>query len=82
MSKAKLNLVLIEWVDSIGSSGWKHDFEQSDMRCVSAGHLIEKTKDRIIIAMNKSLHADGYGDYMEIPLCAVTKITKLKSKMI
>lgn len=83
MSKIKLNLVLVEWVDSLGSPGWNNNFENGDMRCVTSGHLIEKTKDRIVVALNKSLNSENaYGDYMEIPLCAVTKITKLKSKAV
>lgn len=73
--KNKYPAVEVEWIDSMKSSGW-HDFKKSDMRCRSVGILYDNTKDRIVIAQNKS--SVGFGDYMEIPKAAVTRIRKLK----
>lgn len=76
MSK-KCKIVIVEWVDSMGSSGW-HDYTETNMDCVSAGHLIAVKKDRVVIAMNKSMHNSTYGDYMEIPKAAIKKISRIR----
>ena len=77
MSKKKTIPVCVEWIDSMGCAGWG-DYTPSNMNCVSVGFLVEKNKDRVILALNKSLHVGRHGDYMEIPLCAVKRIRKLK----
>jgi len=74
MSKKK-PAVEVEWIDSMGSSGW-HELKNADLRCRTVGILYEKKKDRIVIAQNESVHV--YGDYIEIPVSAVKKIRKLK----
>ena len=71
----KTEPVLVRWIDSMKSSGWR-EFEETNMECASVGHLVKKTKDRVIICMNRSHCGDG--DYMEIPTCAIKSIKKLK----
>jgi len=77
MSKFLHNVkpVYVEWIDSMGSGGWGI-YKPGDMRCVSVGHLVQKTKDRVVIALSRSAHTDG--DHMEIPMFAVKKIRRLK----
>lgn len=78
MSKLPFDVkpVLVEWIDSIGVSGWHHVHEKSNMNCVSVGHLIKKDTDRIIICLNKN--DQQHGELMEIPKVAIKKIRKLK----
>ena len=74
MSK-KIKPVRVDWVDSMGHSGWR-DYEPAEMSCVSVGMLYKENKDSIVIALNKSAY--NHGDYMEIPKVAIKSITKLK----
>lgn len=67
--------VIVRWVDSMKASGW-HDYKETGMECTSVGHLIKKTKERVVIAMNRSTCGDG--DYMEIPMVAVKSVKRLK----
>ena len=71
----KTKPVIVRWIDSMGSSGWRK-YEASGMECTSIGHLVEKTKDRVVICQNRSHCGDG--DFMEIPLVAVKSIKRLK----
>jgi hypothetical protein len=77
MSKkaAKGDLVKVDWIDSVGSGGWR-DEPMTDPRCVSVGHHLGKKNGLLRIAMNKSAY--GYGDYMSIPAVAVRKVTLLR----
>lgn len=71
--------VLVEWIDSAVTGGWnsKEAYKNpSDYSCVTVGILLNKTKDRIIIALNQSAHQ--YGEIIEIPLVAVKRIRKLR----
>lgn len=74
----KLRPVMVEWIDSISASGWGELKEPEDMRCASVGHLIEKSKDRVVICQNMSMLNPGH--HMTIPRVAVTRITRLKSE--
>lgn len=67
--------VLVEWVDSMGASGWR-TADQANLKCVTIGNLLYKKKDRICVALNTSAY--GNGDWIEIPICSVRKIKKLK----
>ena len=68
--------VLVEWIDSVHSTGWSPVREPSDMRCVSAGFLVAKTADRVTLAINRD--GDRFGHFMEIPRVAVTRIRTLR----
>ena len=70
--------VLVEWIDSMQSSGW-HDHKIGNMNCITIGHYHSEYSDRIVIAMNRSLEGEvAYGSFMEIPKCSIKKVTKLK----
>lgn len=78
MKTPKENLVKIDWIDSVGTGHWGNN-PVSNLNCSTVGHLVEKKKDRVVIAMNKSYCSkDSYGHFMEIPRVAIKKITKLK----
>ena len=76
MSKKEYPAVEVEWIDSINSGGWR-EVPKSDMSCRSVGMLVEKSKDRIILAQNNSAFCAGH--YTEIPRIAVKRIRKLKA---
>ena len=70
--------VRVDWVDSTKSSGWR-EYEKTDLRCSSVGILVESDPDRVVIALSLS-HADStirYANFLEIPIEAVKKVTKL-----
>lgn len=68
--------VMIEWIDSMCTNGWQTDPGKPDLRCVSFGHLVEKTDKYVRIALNKSAYQ--YGELIDIPLVAIKKTKKLK----
>ena len=69
--------VRVDWVDSMQTSGWC-DYKPVDMSCSTIGHYYAERTDRIVLALNLSYDENTYGNYMEIPRCAITKITRLK----
>lgn len=69
------DLVRVDWIDSVGTSGWR-DIPDSDPRCISVGHHLGKKDGLLKIAMNKSAY--GYGDYMSIPIVTVRRLTVLR----
>lgn len=74
----KITPVQVEWIDSVQSYGWGSLKEPSDMGCVSIGHMISKTKDRVTLALNVSPRNGSVGQLVEIPMIAVKKIKRLK----
>ena len=73
----KVSPVVVYWIDSTGTHGWNSKNEpQGDMNCISVGHLVSKSKDRITIVQNISPYQ--FGNRMEIPLVSVKKIKRLK----
>lgn len=74
----KYQPVIVNWIDSFGSSGWGKDpKEDYNLNCQTVGFLIRKSKDRVFLALN--LAATGtIGDTIQIPLVAVKKIRRLK----
>lgn len=71
----KVTPVVVRWVDSIGTSGWRSDYD-SRLECTSVGHLVEKNKQGVVICLNKSHYTCG--DYIEIPRSSIKSIKKLK----
>lgn len=74
----KLDLRIVRWIDSSAAHGWldNRDGVVKDLNCISVGFLVKKTKTSITLARDKS--ADYHGDFITIPMCAVTDIKKLK----
>lgn len=71
MKKRDIRPVRIDWIDSVGTSGWRA-YEKTKMDCVTIGFLYREYDDRYVVAMNWGRHTCG--DYMEIPKIAVTSI--------
>ena len=71
-------LVHVEWEDSAFTPGWRsHDHNlPGTSPCESVGFLLEKSKSRVILAMQ--VNGDGgYGEAMAIPRSVVKKIREL-----
>lgn len=67
--------VIVRWIDSMGTPGWGAE-PSAKMECTSVGFLLERTKDRVAIAQNKSHYSNG--DLLEIPTAAIKSVKKLK----
>jgi hypothetical protein len=71
----KLVLVRVDWIDSTQQFGWG-EYQETDMLCTSVGILVEKRKDKIVLAQSWS--EEQLATYMTIPMVAVLKIRTLK----
>ena len=79
-------LVLVEWVDSYCSSGWRdlQEMRPEVMRCRSAGWIASEDADCIVLAPHVSdedhgdAEAQGNG-IMVIPKLAISSIAELTS---
>lgn len=74
--------IRIDWIDSMGNTGWRDIPTQIDMRCVSVGFFVHQAKDRVVIAKNYAHDQDpkrvSWGDFMTIPKVAIQKILVLQ----
>lgn len=68
--------VEIYWIDSMGTGGWQGRLEESRMECTTVGHLVERRKDRVVVAQSRSHY--GYADLLEIPNVAVKRVRRLR----
>ena len=78
------DIYLIDWVDSMSSSGWKTS-EQIDeyipkALCQSAGFFVKETKDFIVLALSRDLTEDNspFADLISIPKVAILKRKKIR----
>lgn len=75
----KLNSVRVEWVDSMSDPSWSEP-SMAAGQCSTAGFLVGRSKDTVSVALNYC-HAEGatkWGHTINIPMCSVRRITKLK----
>ena len=75
-----MKLVRVKWVDSSFHEGWCEEKDALNLtvsECLSAGMMIGKTKDAIILALNKS-DAGNYSNLIAISRKCILKITELK----
>ena len=84
----KLQLVVVDWVDSASTRGWRGKKETAvqdsgTTECSTGGFLLARDKKCVRIAQNKhnTYLSDGYedhvGDIMAIPTQCVRRIRKL-----
>ena len=71
----KIRPVIVRWIDSMGSSGWNAT-PDARMEVVTVGTLIERDKRRVAVALSRSHYS--HGDILEIPICAVRSVKRLK----
>jgi hypothetical protein len=68
-SKTKIPISLVIWYDAVAENGWttKEDAAQNCKldRCVSVGHVVDKNKERILLACTKS--ENEYNAMINIP---------------
>lgn len=79
-------LVLIDWVDSIHSSGWEFlsDFDavEEQMEHQTVGWVVHSSKTCLAVVQSKGLnrHDPTYDSVMQIPKVAIRRVTTLKSR--
>ena len=78
--KHKYPLVEITWNDSSSSTGWQSKPETALLQCWSAGYLVHRSRQAVVIALNCSSEqsANSFGDTMTIPARCVKRIRRLK----
>ena len=65
----KIKIILVVWMDAVAGTGWikledaKRDCQLSE--CVTIGYLIDRNKDRLLIACTKS--ENEYNAMINIP---------------
>ena len=71
MRQKKLKLLLVDWVDSAGSTGWRQTDElQPEIgECQSVGFLVSETKEALALALNRSRLPNfrPFGEIVSIP---------------
>ena len=73
-----IKIVRVDWVDSFKTSGWTK-YGKANLRCTSVGVLLQKAKDRVIVAQTISHNEkDSVADYIEIPKCSIISMRRLK----
>lgn len=82
------HLELIEWFDSVTSSGWQVEGEKENepAKCLSVGWVVKETKTSVSLAPNIGPlpgtylvdFNDQYGDVTTIPKGMITKRKKIK----
>ena len=77
--KAKMQLVIVDWIDSAGHHGW-HVPDDSDegMYCESAGFLYAADKIKITICSHRQKSDAYHNSDLCIPICSIQKIKVIK----
>jgi hypothetical protein len=80
------DVVLIEWVDSCSSSGWRR---MSDIpagwfcasRCETVGFLIDENDDSVTLALSRGVceTTSDFTETMTIPKVAITRRRQLRA---
>ncbi len=85
--KVPYPMVRVEWVDSSTLHGWNHldkEPQAFNLRCVTAGLLIQETPDYLCLVDSVSLEDDGSVSnghcLQQIPRAAVIRIAYLTEK--
>ena len=78
----KSTMMFVEWVDSMGSPGWRNqrDIGTEAAVCQTAGFLVAESKTAITIACSRNLAEDSlpYNDCISIPKCAIKRKRQLR----
>jgi hypothetical protein len=75
-------IYLIDWVDSLTNTGWKHSDELTGQLalCQTVGFYVNDTKEFITLALNRDLTGANspYGELMSIPKVSIKRKRILK----
>lgn len=78
-------VVEVEWLDALSRGGWgtrKTYAEERPLTCLTAGYLLAKTKDKIIIVQSSSYNAKGeerdLTDSITIPRALCLRMKRLR----
>jgi len=68
----------VQWEDSAGTHGWQlhRDGQYGTVMCHSVGWMVEKSKNRVVMALN--WNEGQIGEIMTIPKSAVRKMKRLR----
>lgn len=77
----KGGMILIDWVDSYSSSGWKgrDELEVTVANCQSVGFLVNENESAVVIALSRTTE-DGFkpfGHLLTIPKCSIRRRKRL-----
>lgn len=73
-------LVEVSWADSSSQTGWQRAPETDVLDCWTAGYLIHRDRNSIVVALNCSSEhsSNAFGDTMTIPASVVRKVRRLR----
>ena len=81
-----LPMVMVDWVDSCGSNGWKTPSDLREMIAApgqlqrSVGFLFLHDKRNLVIVQSVQVVEDGFmGAALQIPAAAVRRVRRLKT---
>ena len=66
--------MLVRWIDSSGQDGWG-GYQKPSLQCETVGHLYAQDEEAVVIAQSRC--ATVFGNYITIPMLAVTSIVPL-----
>ena len=72
--------VKVKWTDSIHGAGWNDHRAASTSRptkITTVGYLLERDKDRVVVAQSVSDDTEELGNLLTIPRAAVRSIKRL-----
>ena len=75
----KHKVVMVDWVDSSGSAGWRspEEVEEISLKVQSVGILIASYKHQIVISHSVDLNAGSVYGTFSIPRCAIKRLRYL-----
>jgi len=75
-----MRLLLIEWIDSCSSGGWKgkEDINTEPSHCFSVGLAFKETEEAITLVLSGANDTREYADTMTIPVGSIKRIRELK----
>lgn len=77
----KKTLVVVTWVDAVGSDGWVDDKHLKSIKLYDAdtvGYVVRDDESSILITMTYDDEGENHGAYMCIPKFAIKKIRQIK----
>lgn len=78
-------IILVKWIDSMATTGWDlyksrlESLKDEHLEHTSVGYLIKKTKQWVALTHSVGIGIHNCSDTLQIPMCAVIKISYLKA---
>lgn len=77
MSEQKVEIIEVEWVDSVISHGWEYKEDavakatDEVLACRTVGYLVGETSESLVLCMGEQPGSRSVLALCQIPLCAV-----------